>query len=328
MHRLLERQFKKIFHDASPRSPEVVALLKAVSDTYDTYDSDHNFIERSFDISSKEFSVLHDNVLKLLKELRSEKESVEKKVVERTKELTLANKRLLELDKVKTEFISVAAHQLRTPLTAIRWAFNSLSPKNAITPPSEEQRRTIELGKGAADNMTLIVNDLLNVARISGGTFQFSIEPGDVRDAVRASGNLFEEIARSKNIRLIFEVPAVPLPAKFDRGNLALAIENLIDNAIKYTPNGGSVSVRATREGDKIHITVSDTGIGISRDEQARLFEKFFRGKSAARMFTDGSGLGLFIAKNIVEGHGGTIVLVSGENGGTDATIVLPVSTQ
>ncbi|MHB8710578.1 MAG: sensor histidine kinase [Minisyncoccota bacterium] len=232
----------------------------------------------------------------------------------------------LTIERVKSEFVTVAAHQLRTPLTAIRWAFNSLSPKDAAASLSEEQRRMIDLGKGAADNMTLIVNDLLNVARISGGVFQFSIEPGDVREAVRAATNLFEETAKNKNIRLVVDLPPAPLPAKFDRGNFALAIENLIDNAIKYTPSGGSVSVDAARDGDKVLVSVVDTGIGISREEQMQLFQKFFRGKSAAHMSTDGSGLGLFIAKNIIKGHDGTIALVAREGGGTEATIALPVS--
>ncbi|MDE2173310.1 MAG: hypothetical protein KGJ31_01785 [Patescibacteria group bacterium] len=243
----------------------------------------------------------------IIKEIRSQKE--------------LAR---LTIERAKSEFVTVAAHQLRTPLTAIRWAFNLLSPKDAGDSFSEEQRRTIELGRNAANNMVLIVNELLNVARISGGVFQFSIESGDVREAVRAGGNLFEEMAKNKNIRLTFDLPQSPLPAKFDRGNLAFAIENLIDNAIKYTPNGGSVSVRAARDGNKVLVSVSDTGIGISREDQAQLFEKFFRGKTAVHMFTDGSGLGLFIAKKIVEGHGGTISLAPREGGGTEATITLP----
>ncbi|MHB8660426.1 MAG: sensor histidine kinase [Minisyncoccota bacterium] len=230
----------------------------------------------------------------------------------------------LTIERVKGEFVTIAAHQLRTPLTAIRWAFNLLSPQDVQNSLSQEQRRTIDLGRSAADNMTLIVNDLLNVARISGGAFQLSIEPGDVREAVRAGGNIFEEAAKRKNIRLTFDLPSSPLSAKFDRGNLALAIENLIDNAVKYTPDGGTVSIRAVREGSTIRISVADTGIGISPEDRAQLFEKFFRGKSAMLMFTDGSGLGLFIAKKIIEEHGGTLSLAPREGGGTEAVIELP----
>ncbi len=230
----------------------------------------------------------------------------------------------LTIERVKSEFVTIAAHQLRTPLTAIRWAFSSLSPKEVENSFSEEQRRMIELGRGAADNMAFIVNDLLNVARVSNGAIPFSIEPGDIREVVRAGGNLFEEAAKKKNIHLTFDLPQSPLPAMFDRGNLAFAVENLIDNAVKYTPDGGFISVRAIRVGDKILIRVADTGIGISQEDRAQLFEKFHRGKSAALMFTDGSGLGLFIAKKIIEGHGGTLVLASKDGGGTEATISLP----
>ncbi len=228
---------------------------------------------------------------------------------------------LLTIDRVKSEFVTVAAHQLRTPLTAVRWAFNLLSPKDIAGSLTDEQRRMVELGRGAADNMTLIVNDLLNVANISGGSFRFSMEPGDVREAVRSAANLFDEAARRKNLRFSIDLPSKTLPARFDRGNLALALENLIDNAVKYTPEGGSISVRASREAGKIFVRIADTGIGISHEERARLFEKFFRGKSAVRMFTDGSGLGLFIAKNIIKGHGGTLTLLPREGGGTEAVV-------
>ena len=226
----------------------------------------------------------------------------------------------LTIEHVKSEFITVASHQLRTPLTAVRWIFTLLSQETL----SDKQRELITRGSSATNNMVLIVNDLLSVARMSEGSTDLFIEPGDVSDAVRAGGVLFEDAAKDKNIRLTFDLPASPLQARFDRGKLALVIENLIDNAVKYTPNGGSVTVRAGSEKGKMFVSVTDTGIGIPSDEQARLFEKFFRGKSAIQMFPNGSGLGLFIAKHIIDGHHGSLTITPQEEGGTRAIVTLP----
>ena len=246
----------------------------------------------------------------------------------------------LTLERAKSEFITIAAHQLRTPLTTVRWAFNLLLSKDTEA-LSGSQRDLLRQGNSAANTMTLIVNDLLNAARFSGGAPSFDMEPGDVRDAVRAGANLFEEAAGNKHVSFTLDLPPVPLKTVYDRGKLAFAIENLIDNAIKYTQSGGSVSVRASGEGNVILVRVTDTGIGIPDADRAHLFEKFFRGESAARVAPDGSGLGLFMTKSIIEGHGGTVSIVSGAGGpstslnvardaslgtgGTSATVTLPV---
>ena len=231
----------------------------------------------------------------------------------------------LTIEHAKSEFVTIAAHQLRTPLTTIRWTFNLLSSESTEV-LSKDQRDLVQRGNSATNSMTLIVNELLNVARISGGVLHFDMEPGDVREAVRASTNIFEEIAQNKKIKFTYDLPPSPLHATYDRGKLALAIENLLDNAIKYTLSGGSVSLRAVREDNNILITITDTGIGISVDNQPHVFEKFFRGESAMLIAPDGSGLGLFMTKSIIEGHDGTISLPSPPGGGTIATITLPAS--
>ena len=229
----------------------------------------------------------------------------------------------LTVEKMKSEFVTIAAHQLRTPLAAVRWALSLLLTDSAA-PLGGEQREIAEKGARSADNMMAIANDLLNVARISNSTFQFDIKPGDVRDAVRIAIGLLEEPARAKNIRLTFREPASVPTVSYDRGKLAFAIENLIDNAIKYTQNGGEVTVGISEAKGTMTLTVHDSGVGIAPTDQARLFERFFRGANATHMSPDGSGLGLYIAKTIVEGHGGTIAVASQEGHGTTATITLP----
>ena len=230
----------------------------------------------------------------------------------------------LTVDRMKSEFITIAAHQLRTPLSAVRWTF-SLLLNDSATPLAGAQREIAEKGARAADNMMALSNDLLNVARISNSTFSFDIEPGDIRDVVTLAVGLLEEPARKRNIQLSAHVPSSLPAVEYDGGKLAFALENLIDNAIKYTPKGGDVSVDVKDSAGNVVITVRDTGIGIQPAEQSRLFERFFRGAEAVRMSPDGSGLGLFIAKTIVEGHGGKITLFSNGRGAT-ATITLPAS--
>lgn len=231
----------------------------------------------------------------------------------------------LTIDRARSEFITIAAHQLRTPLSALRWTFDLLT--NGKSPLDLQQRQIAQRGSQAADNMLALVNDLLNVARISDGSFAFDLREGDVRDVARTSAQALEESARKKNIRLVTEIPERPLVARMDAAKLALAVENLIDNAVKYTAEGGEVGVSVAQEGALILIAVRDSGIGIAQKDQAKLFEKFFRAPAAVRMFPNGSGLGLFIAKTIVEGQGGTIVLSSLEGRGTTVTVRLPVSS-
>ncbi len=230
---------------------------------------------------------------------------------------------MLTIDRVKSEFVTIAAHQLRTPLSAVRWSLDLLLTDS--TPLTKEQRDIAQKGSRAAGNMVMLVNDLLNVSRIDDSTFGYNIELGDLRDAARVSVAALEDAARNRGVTLTLHVPESAVPVNFDRGKLAIALENIIDNAIKYTPEGGSIQMTVQPLKDAVSVSVSDTGIGISREDQPRLFEKFFRGKDAARMFTDGSGLGLFISKTIVEGHGGKLAVASEQGKGTLVTLTLPM---
>lgn len=229
----------------------------------------------------------------------------------------------LRTERIKNEFVSIAAHQLRTPASAIHWTFELLlSGDDSLT---EKQRDLVMKGKHAARNMTSIINDLLNVAMVSGGKFAFTHELEDMRNAVKVGVSALEEAAKEKNITLTKEIPDEPLSAYFDIGKFTLAIENVLDNAIKYTPEGGTVRVAGRKEGGKIIVEITDSGIGISPSEQRRLFEKFFRGDRAKEMFINGSGLGLFIVKTIIDGHDGSIHVSSTENEGTTVRLELPV---
>lgn len=229
----------------------------------------------------------------------------------------------LTVDKAKSEFVTVAAHQLRTPLSAVRWSLDLLRTDKRLT---DDTRDIVAKGSEAASNMMYIVNDLLNAARQSEGRLNLDIEQGDLRDVGQVAVNVFGEAAKQKKISLSLELPPSPVPARFDRGKMAMVAENLLDNSIKYTPEGGKVTVAVSVQKDSARICVTDNGIGITPDEATHLFERFFRSDRAKRMFTDGSGLGLYIAKAIVEGHGGHFTLAPQESGGAVATVDIPLA--
>lgn len=231
----------------------------------------------------------------------------------------------LTVERAKAEFVTIAAHQLRTPVTGVRWILDELLASRTAA-IGEAERSQLAKAKQSADAMLMVANDLLDVDRIATGHFTYSLEPGDVRDVVRVATGIFSDAASLKNIEVTSSLPPEIPPVVFDRGKLTIAVENILDNAIKYTPSGGRISVTVSTKGRHAIIVIADTGSGISSADLPRIFEKFFRGGQAVRIHPDGSGLGLFIAKTIIEGHGGAISVESeGTARGTTVTIELPL---
>jgi signal transduction histidine kinase len=174
--------------------------------------------------------------------------------------------------------------------------------------------------------MIELINDLLNVARIEDGRFgmKFQLEPmskfiGAVLDRLRAS-------AAEKGVKLAAQIPADLPAAEIDADKMSIALENVIDNSIKYTAPGGKVSITAAVAGESFTITVADSGIGIPPDQLGRIFSKFFRADNALRFQTSGSGLGLYVVKNVLESHGGSVSLQSQERKGTVVTLTFPIN--
>lgn len=228
-----------------------------------------------------------------------------------------------QLLRAKTEFISVAAHQLRTPLTAVNWAFEALA--GAQLPP--EQTELVATGFSAAKKMLKTVNDLLDVSKIEEGRFGYQFEEVDIvsyLEEVLASSN---QMAAQYGIKLYFQRPAETMPhALVDKQKLSMVLYNLLDNAIKYNVQNGQVTVAVTKEEGEpfLRVSVQDTGIGITPDEVEKLFGKFFRASNAIKAVPDGTGLGLYIARNIIQRHGGRMWVESELNRGTTFFLTLP----
>lgn len=264
-----------------------------------------------------------------LRELLAELESVGKMLVRRDLELTRANARLEELDQVKSEFVSIAAHQLRTPLTGIRWSYQTLlDPGGGADELKPEERRLLESGLGATLRMIELINDILDVARIEEGRFGIRLRKQPIMPVVEILVRRYSLLAKQKGISFSLDAPAdPPLPEiAFDRERISLVLDNILDNALKYTEPGGKITVRVAHEDSRVRVEVADTGIGIPKEQLHRVFTKFFRAENAIRLHTSGTGLGLYVGKNIIERHGGNLELKSVEGKGSTFSFSLPIA--
>jgi PAS domain S-box-containing protein len=230
------------------------------------------------------------------------------------------------VERMKTEFVSIAAHQLRTPISAIKWTLRMILDGD-LGPINEEQRDFLDKTYKSNERMINLINDLLNVTRIEEGRHLYNLVLKNLEDLIESQVSNYADLLVQKKLTLNFEKPAQVLPqVKIDVEKATLVISNLIENAIKYTPAGGNIYVEVAQEGANIKVSVRDTGMGILRDQQNRIFTKYFRGSNALKMETEGTGLGLFIAKNVVETHGGKIWFVSEEGKGTTFFFTLPIA--
>ena len=232
------------------------------------------------------------------------------------------------IERMKTEFVSISAHQLRTPLSAIKWTLRMLLDGD-LGKITEEQRDFIEKTYKSNERMINLINDLLDVTRIEEGRYLYEPVLIDFEPLVQSVINTYREEIKKKELKLEFKKPEKKLPqVRVDVEKMGLAIQNLLDNAIKYTLDGGEIIISLVPAEKAIEFLIKDTGIGIPKNQQDKVFSKFFRGSSAIKMETDGSGLGLFIAKNIIEAHGGKIWFESEEGKGTTFYFTLPVEKE
>ncbi len=228
------------------------------------------------------------------------------------------------IEEMKTEFVSIAAHQLRTPLSAIKWTMRMLLDGD-VGDLSEEQIKFIERTYKSNERMIALINDLLNVTRIEEGRYLYELKPVDFVALIQGVIDSFDEEAKKRRLKLQFKKPAKGIPPlTVDPKRIELAIYNLIDNAIRYTPPGGSVTIVLKYDKKGVEFSIQDTGVGVPKDQQNRIFSKFFRGANVMRMETEGNGLGLFTTRNIIEAHKGSIWFKSEENKGTVFYFIIP----
>lgn len=229
------------------------------------------------------------------------------------------------LDNLKVEFISVAAHQMRTPLAAIKWAFEILlsSDDEKIVP---ELKKIVENGFESTNRILKIVNNFLDVDAAQTVNSEYVFAPVNVQKVIEDVFSSLSIAAREKRAELVFANQDQVLPyIQADQERLGMIFQNLIENALKYTIKEGTITVTAEARPRDLLISVADEGIGIPAEEQKNIFSKFFRAENAKKTETDGNGLGLHTTRRVVERHGGTIWFESLEGQGTTFYFTIPL---
>ena len=230
-----------------------------------------------------------------------------------------------EIEKIHSDFISVASHQLRTPLTGIQWVIERLVKTEEFTEKGKAYLADIH---DTMRRLSRLVDDLLNVSRIEGGNISIIVEPFDVIALIGEYIREIRSLADEKRLILTFDKRPESLHVESDRNMVRNIIQSIVSNAVYYTSAGGSVDIVVEKKEKTFLIRVSDTGIGIPKNEQGSIFTKFTRGTNAKLIKTDGTGLGLYIANEAARFLGGSVRFESEENRGTVFYVELPVHSE
>lgn len=242
------------------------------------------------------------------------------------KQYKLALQKEKELVRMKDHFIFVAAHELRSPVTAIKWSMEGLESGDYLRRATKADKQNFKNLKASSEQLVNLINDLLDTSRIEYGTFKVTIEPFAIEEAIKSAVNETKFFAEEHGIRISFKTPANKLPQVVgDKTRVKEVLINFITNAVKYNNQGGSVTVSTEKADGKVKINVTDTGIGLSKDDISKLFKKFSRIERDETENISGTGLGLFIVHQIIERIGGEIAVTSAGRGkGSTFSFTLP----
>lgn len=271
----------------------------------------------------------------LIRSIRGEEEK-------KRKELEIVNQELLKLDRAKSEFINIASHQLRTPVTVIRGVVSLIMSGKMEKLPEEERSQFYESIWNKSNKLEEIIKDILNAASLSNKKYVLlknHTEKVDLGELISQIVNDFKSESERKGITIDYDKKKTgEFSVRGNKTDLKEVFNNIINNALKYTPSiedvdifkdnnrkRGNIKIIFSRKENKILISVKDNGIGIPKNEISCLFEKFYRASNAKKLYTDGSGLGLFIVREIIDGHRGEIWFESEINKGTTVFVKLPI---
>ncbi|MDD5135331.1 MAG: ATP-binding protein [Phycisphaerae bacterium] len=241
-------------------------------------------------------------------------------------EKKFAAEKLIETMELKTQFVSTVSHELRTPLTAIKEGINIVLDGMAGR-VKKKQKKFLELAKRNVDRLSMLINDVLDFQKLESGRMKFDPALNNVSQIVREAADTMKLFADKHKVKLSVSLAADIGEAMLDRNHIIQVLTNLLSNAIKFTPEKGKVLLEAVRQNDEIVITVSDTGMGMPKDDLPKIFERFYRVRRPGKEIA-GTGLGLPIVAQIINQHSGRIIVDSKLNKGTTFTVYLPVSPE
>lgn len=277
---------------------------------------------RLIEIITDELVIAIQNALRF-EEIQSFNATLQAKINAATDQLQRSNKKLQALDQTKDEFITMASHQLRTPLTSIK-GYLSMVLDGDAGPISPQQQKMLQQSYMSSQRMTYLISDLLNVSRLKTGKFFIERTPTNLARLVRQELDQLQESARARGVTLNYQQPDNFPTLQLDETKTRQVIMNFIDNAVYYTPAGGQVDIVLTDGPKAVELTVTDSGIGVPKAHQPRLFTKFYRAPNARKARPDGTGLGLFMAKKVIIAQGGATIFKSQEGKGSTFGFTFP----
>jgi len=270
---------------------------------------------RIIGIISGELVVAIQNALRF-EEIEKFSITLQEKVDDATKKLKRTNDKLITLDETKDEFISMASHQLRTPLTSVK-GYLSMVLEGDAGELNPMQKKLLDQAFVSSQRMVYLIADLLNVSRLRTGKFVIERIPTNLADVVEGEVEQLKETAAGRGLKLIYKKPKKFPELMLDETKIRQVIMNFTDNAIYYTPTGGKITVELKETVESVQCTVTDTGIGVPKSEQHHLFNKFYRAGNAKKARPDGTGLGLFMAKKVIIAQGGALIFHTQEGKGS-----------
>ncbi len=282
--------------------------------------------ERDIDlirIACDELAVAIQNTLRF-EQIEAFTDTLQQRIEDATKELRESNTQLQKLDEAKDEFVSMASHQLRTPLTSVK-GYISMVLEGDAGKISTMQRQLLSEAFTSSERMVHLINDFLNVSRLQTGKFMIEARPADLSKIVAQEVDSLQTTAHAHDLKIRFHKPSYFPMLYLDEGKIRQVLMNFIDNAIYYSHEDTIINVELSIIDGFATVEVHDTGIGVPTSEQPHLFSKFFRATNARRQRPDGTGVGLFLAKKVIDAHGGTIIFHSTEGEGSTFGFRLPI---
>jgi signal transduction histidine kinase len=259
-----------------------------------------------------------------VQEIRELNDSLQHRVDVATKELRASNAMLRRLDKSKDDFISMASHQLRTPLTSIK-GYISMVREGDVGKITKTQDELLGEAFTSSERMVHLINDFLNVSRLQTGKFLIDKHPTDLAKVIEQELDSLTTNAKSRKLAFDYKAPKNFPVLNLDEDKMRQVIMNFSDNAIYYSKEGTKIKVHLAVQGKNAIFTVTDTGIGVPRSEQSQLFNKFYRASNARQQRPDGTGVGLYLAKKVIDAHEGKVIFESIEGKGSTFGFKLPI---
>lgn len=257
-------------------------------------------------------------------EIQNFNETLQDKVDAATRRLRKANERLRQLDATKDEFVSMASHQLRTPLTSVK-GYLSMVLEGDAGKLNPTQEKLLKEAFTSSERMVRLIGDFLNVSRLRTGKFVIERKPVNMAELVKGEVTQLKPTAEARELSLTYEQPKDFPEMDIDKSKIQQVVMNFLDNAIFYSKPGGKITVELYQKQNDIIFKVKDQGIGVPDDEKKRLFTKFYRASNARKQRPDGTGIGLFMAQKVIIAHGGAVIFESKEGEGSTFGFRLPL---